>query len=413
MTTADAFLDKSLALFQNPQTDPGSQGTEWVTYRPVNQLTGGSAIEFTIPPMANTYLDLQRTLLNLKVKITKSDGSDVGSLTDDLVGLVNAPLHTLFSQVDLNVQQQPTSEVGSCYPYKAYLDVLLNTEDEVELYSQLFSKDTGDLDDTDAAGGTNLGLIARAFYTKDGKNVELLGRLQLDLCQQDRWLLNGLPIHLKLWQTRDAFRLLTKDESTQYKMKIEDASLRVATVKIDPGVIVAHEDALKKGNDALYPFAKSIVKTYAVPQGQFAFYVDDLFQGRVPHRLIVGLVSSNAVNGTYTKNPFNFEPFDCNKVGFYVDGQSVPSQPLQPNYSAEQYTEAYDTLKKAGGRAVDIWRLNYKRGYCLYVIEPFGVYRPHGPSRKGHTRLELNFGTALPETVTVVVYAKFPALMRV
>ncbi|OOY93575.1 hypothetical protein BOW18_12220, partial [Solemya velum gill symbiont] len=126
---------------------------------------------------------------------------------------------------------------------------------------------------------------------------------------------------------------------------------------IDPGVIVAHEDALKKGNDALYPFAKSIVKTYAVPQGQFAFYVDDLFQGRVPHRLIVGLVSSNAVNGTYTKNPFNFEPFDCNKVGFYVDGQSVPSQPLQPNYSAEQYTEAYDTLKKAGGRAVDIWRL--------------------------------------------------------
>ncbi|OOY98400.1 hypothetical protein, partial [Solemya velum gill symbiont] len=103
MTTADAFLDKSLALFQNPQTDPGSQGTEWVTYRPVNQLTGGSAIEFTIPPMANTYLDLQRTLLNLKVKITKSDGSDVGSLTDDLVGPVNAPLHTLFSQVDLNV----------------------------------------------------------------------------------------------------------------------------------------------------------------------------------------------------------------------------------------------------------------------------------------------------------------------
>ncbi|OOZ11792.1 hypothetical protein BOW27_11965, partial [Solemya velum gill symbiont] len=39
-----------------------------------------------------------------------------------------------------------------------------------------------------------------------------------------------------------------------YKMKIEHASLRVATVKIDPGVIVAHEDALKKGNDALYPF---------------------------------------------------------------------------------------------------------------------------------------------------------------
>ncbi|OOY64079.1 hypothetical protein BOW34_12875, partial [Solemya velum gill symbiont] len=380
-------------------------------YRPVNQLTGGSAIEFTIPPMANTYLDLQRTLLNLKVKITKSDGSDVGALTDDEVGLVNAPLHTLFSQVDLNVQQQPMSEVGSCYPYKAYLDVLLNTEDKVELTSQLFAKDIKSNDVT-IIGASNTGLVTRSFFTQEGKTVELLGRLQLDLCQQDRWLLNGLPIHLKLWQSRDTFRLLAKDESAQYKLKIEDASLKVATVKVDPGVIVAHEEALKKGNDALYPFVKSLVKTYAVSQGQFAFYVDDLFQGRVPHRLIVGLVSSNAVNGKYTKNPFNFKPFDCNKVGFYVDGQSVPSQPLQPNYSAEQYTEAYDTLKKAGGRAVDICWLNYKKGYCLYVIEPFGVYRPHGPSRKGHTRLELNFGTALPETVTVVVYAKFPALMR-
>ncbi|OOY36413.1 hypothetical protein BOV89_12700 [Solemya velum gill symbiont] len=53
----------------------------------------------------------------------------------------------------------------------------------------------------------------------------------------------------------------------------------------------------------------------------------------------------------------------------------------------------------------------------LDVIEPFGVYRSHGPSRKGHTRLELNFGTALLETETVTasvtVVAKFPALMRV
>ncbi|OOY36394.1 hypothetical protein BOV89_12840 [Solemya velum gill symbiont] len=170
MATVNAIHDTSLALFQTPQTDLGSQGTEWVTYRPVNQLTGGSAIEFTIPPMANTYLDLQRTLLNIKVKIKKSDGSDVGSLTDDLVGPVNAPLHTLFSQVDLNVQQQPTSEVGSCYPYKAYLDVLLNTEDSVELYSQLFSKDDrNSFDETDPTS-TNTGLYNRSWGTSEKRS---------------------------------------------------------------------------------------------------------------------------------------------------------------------------------------------------------------------------------------------------
>ncbi|OOZ46911.1 hypothetical protein BOW39_13150 [Solemya velum gill symbiont] len=175
MTTADAFLDKSLALFQNPQTDPGSQGTEWVTYRPVNQLTGGSAIEFTIPPMANTYLDLQSTT------------------------------HSIFSS---GLERTATAHERS--------RIMLPLQG-------LFGRPI--------EYGRRGGIVQSTLL--DGKNVELLGRLQLDLCQQDRWLLNGLPIHLKLWQTRDAFRLLTEDESTQYKMKIEDASLRVATVKID------------------------------------------------------------------------------------------------------------------------------------------------------------------------------------
>lgn len=35
----------------------------------------------------------------------------------------------------------------------------------------------------------------------------------------------------------------------------------MATVKVDQGIIVTHEEALKHGNDALYPFAKSFVKT--------------------------------------------------------------------------------------------------------------------------------------------------------
>ena len=31
-------------------------------------------------------------------------------------------------------------------------------------------------------------------------------------------------------------------------------------------------------------------------------------------------------------------------MGFYVDGQSYPSQPLQPTYKADQYVDCYRTL---------------------------------------------------------------------
>lgn len=59
-------------------------------------------------PISNTFLDLKKTSLNLKFKLKKIDDNDMDdeSRQDDPVGLVNAPLYILFSQVDLNVQQQ-------------------------------------------------------------------------------------------------------------------------------------------------------------------------------------------------------------------------------------------------------------------------------------------------------------------
>ena len=67
-----------------------------------------------------TYIDLKNLLLSVRVKIVKADGSDL--VEEDRVALANNSLHTIFSQVDVNVQQQPTSEVGANYAYKAYLD---------------------------------------------------------------------------------------------------------------------------------------------------------------------------------------------------------------------------------------------------------------------------------------------------
>lgn len=61
--------------------------------------------------------------------------------------------------------------------------------------------------------------------------------------------------------------------------------------------------------------------------------IDDVFQGDIPESLVVGLVSSRAYSGDYTLNPYNFQHFNCNFAAFYVDGKSVPTNPIEPNYS--------------------------------------------------------------------------------
>ena len=398
---------EDLSLFQPRRVETASQKISWTQYRPSHQWTEGSVIEFNIDGSSTSYLDLRQTLLYVKLKIIKNDGADI--VKDELVGLTNVPLHTLFSQVDLKIQQHPVSEIGNNYAYKGYLDTLLNTTHTHELQKQGFVKDDPDFDDP-SPKGTNGGLFIRSTLTTEGKEIDLIGRLALDMCQQERALLNGVPVHLKLWQNADSFRLMSP--TADFKVKITDVYLKVALVKVNPAVLLSQTGVLKD-TPALYPYTKSLIKSYAMSQGQYSFTVDDLFQGEIPKQLIVGVVSSSAHHGNYKKNPYNFQHFNCNYSGFFVDGQSVPTDPLQPNYKGDNFIDVYDRLyPDTKQRAVEIKRAEFKNGFCVYVFDIDGDHRDRDIQR-GHTRLELKFTDPLPEPCTVIVYAQFPALMKI
>ena len=139
--------------------------------------------------------------------------------------------------------------------------------------------------------------------------------------------------------------------------------------------------------------------------------MDDFFQGLIPCKQIVGLVSSAAYMGDYHKNPFYLREYDCSSVGFYVDGQSYPSQTLRPNYEANQYIDSYRTLTTFR-KDVNIDRYDYTEGYCLNVL---GVdpYYSFNLKRKGHCRLEMKFAKPLQESVTLILYATLPELLNI
>ena len=94
-----------------------------------------------------------------------------------------------------------------------------------------------------------------------------------------------------------------------------------------------------------------------------------MFQGEIPSRLVLGLVSSRAYSRDYKKSPFNFQHFDCNFVALYVDGQSLPTKlALQPKYADRNYLSAYQTLLSIGS---DVWidPDDYPQGYAPYVLD--------------------------------------------
>ena len=399
-----------LNLFTKTPSDTSLKSKEWIEYKPTNQINDTSAINFSITAQSSAYVNLKSSVLNVKLRLTNGDGTPMNEAI--VAGLVNTPLHSIFRQVDVTFQQTPLSHSGNNYPYKAYIDTILKTNENVqkgELTSQLFYKDVGP-DTDDAKSGPNSGLFNRSLATKGGKVVDLEGSLLIDVFQQPKLLLNGVSIGIKLWPSLDSFRLITDTIKADLKVQIVDASFRLCVQRIDGGLMMAHEKMIKM-EPAIYPYLKSDIKTTSIASGQYSFSVDDVLQGLVPCKLIVGLVSSAAYMGDYRKNPFYFRDYDCSSVGFYVDGQSYPSQPLRPNYEAKQYIDSYRTLTTFR-KDVNIDRYDYTEGYCLYVLE-VDPYYSFNIKRKGHCRIEMKFAKPLPESVTLILYATFPEILHI
>ena len=175
----------------------------------------------------------------------------------DQVAPVNFTLHSIFRQIDLSLNQKLVSpDVGVNYPYKALIDLLLGSSNDMILsqaQAAMFFKDqAGHFDELEYIG-SNSGYSERGRPTKDGDAANIEGCLYLDISQgENRAILNGVSVNLKLFQALNDFRLMRLG-TKNYKLVITSAVWKVCYISLDPNMILAHDEALKI-SPAIYPF---------------------------------------------------------------------------------------------------------------------------------------------------------------
>ena len=226
------------------------------------------------------------------------------------------------------------------------IDLLLKSTSDMissQGVAALFHKDQpGQMDAAVYLGG-NSGYTERARLIKDGQSASLEEYLYLDFgIEQNRTILNGVNINLKLFQASDEFRLM-RVGTNNYKLQINSAVLKVCHVALNPSLLLAHNEALKL-SPAIYPFWRSDIKSFSGAGGSHTFMTDNIFHGKVPSKIIVGMVSNAAYCGDYSRNPLNFENMEANYLEVTVDGQPVPNRPLKPNYAENDYLSSYLSL---------------------------------------------------------------------
>ncbi|PIK55304.1 hypothetical protein BSL78_07776 [Apostichopus japonicus] len=417
-----------LDLFLVPPTQTSIEKGQWVEYHPIANLTDNGPIEFYVSGSSEEYIDLAQTQLYVKAKITLSDGNDLPE--EAKVGPVNLFLQSLFSQIDVSLNERLITPSTPTYPYRALLETLLSYGSEAkesQLTSSLFYKDTaGYMNEADPkaeSSSANLGLKKRTTFTTQSKTVDMIGPIHSDIFFQEKYLLNGVNMKLKLIRSKDQFCLMSADNGKQYKVVIKDASLFVRKVKLNPSVALGHARALEKAT-AKYPIQRVVTKMFSIPTGNMSFIQDHIFLGQLPKKVIVGCVRNTAFNGSYTLNPFNFEHFGLDFLALYMDGEQVPYKPLKPNYSADggaNYIRAYHTLFSGTDKAQHdagnaISRDDYLNGYTLYAFDLTPDLSSGGHFnlvKQGNLRMELHFAQPLDTTVNVFVYAELDNIVEI
>ena len=414
-------VKSELDLFAVPPTQTSIDEGQWIEHQPMTSLDSGGPIEFVVPGTGDAYIDLANTYLFVRAKIIRGVGTNLAD--DTPVAPINNWLHSLFSQVDVYLNDTLVTPSSNTFPFRAYVETLLSYGAEAkktQLTSQLWYKDTaGHMDATQENGG-NAGLARRRRHIVGSRVVEMMGRLHVDLFMQDRFLLNGVTVRVRLVRSKDTFSLMAGGANPDYKVCIVDAVLFVRKALLSPTVQIAHIQALTKGT-AKYPLRPVDCKVYSIAQGAMSHTHENLFLGTLPKRIILWCVDNDAFNGTFEKNPFHAKNNAINFLAIYVDGRQVPAKPLQPNFETGHYIRSYVNLFSATGKHAqdegnELTRDDFGNGYTFFGFDLTPDACDGGCFhlvQKGNLRIDIHFAEALAQTVNVIVYAEFEAVLEI
>ena len=408
--------------FQLPPTQTSIESSTIVEYHPVSSLADGAPIEFEICSSGDEYIDFNDSQLYVKVKIVKADGS--ATTDESKVGPINNLLHSLFSQVDVSLNGTLITDSSNTYAYRAIIEDLLSyglDAKDTQLTCALFYKDTaGEMEQKDpTAEDGNEGLKTRASFTAGSKVVDLVGRLHIDICHQQRHMINEVTTRIKLSRNKDSFCLMTGD-AEQYIVRIMSAVMRIRKVKISPSVQLAHVKALEEGT-AKYPVNRGLLKAFTAPIGLQDFVMEKVFSGQLPTRITFCCVDNRAFNGDYNLNPFNFQHFNASEISVYLDGHQHGIKPLVVDYDKGLYVNAYMNMysgcrKENQDEGNGIARTEFAKGYTFYVFDLTPDLSERGSwnlIRSGGVRLAMKFAKPLDKTVTILAFAEFENVIEI
>lgn len=414
-------MKSELDLFKPRILQTNILKTEELSYKPLTSLENQSVIEFVCHGRGDTYIDLSSINLCVKIQLIKNSGVAYKAEDEGQPSVINNMLHSLFRQVNVNLNGKNINSTDGNYSYRAYLETLLNFgEDASRTHLELsgYYTDSQNLDDLKVLDGS----IKRAALIKNSTIVELYGKVHADMLNQPLLLLNNVDVRLTFTLNKPEFYLLTETATDNTSIKIVEATLYAKHCTINPNILVAHHKILERSN-AKYHYKRCEVKSYTVSSKGTSLNLDNIVLGQLPTNLVFCMVDNDAYTGLKNKNPFNFKHNKITSSSLYVNGIPTPSESILTRFSdSEEYARAYASIFSATGLLHSsqgnlVTKNMYSHGYFMIAYDLTPDLASHDSCSslldRGNIRLELRFEAPLPNTTTCLIYLEYDATLEI
>ena len=427
-----------LELFEIPPTQTSIEESRYEQFYPLTSLDRNTPIEFKIVAAQDEYLDLFQSQLYLKARIVDSSGAALPrartgnppALADKtLVFPVNYFPASYFSRVECYINSKPVGNSENLYPYRSYMENTLAYMQDVKqtsLHASMFHPDVSDFEEFSNEELTedtrNKGAKKRWDRTKFSEPFEMISPIHNSLFQQQKLILSKVPIYLKFHRNNLDFVLMSKLENHPHKIIIDTAILIVNVKKIAPHVRAAHEEKLLSSN-AKYPLRKVEMKFFTRAAGRADLSEQNLVNGVLPKRVIMGMVSTEAFNGSKHKNPYNFQDFGISSLVLRKNGIATPFDKMDFNFENDEYMMGYFSLLQSVG----LWghdsknngitpTRDYKNGYTLFGFN-LSPDESLGDNlnliKEGHLSFDLRLRAGHAESITIICYLEFDTILEI
>lgn len=388
-------------------------------FRPTNGLRS-VPFKFDIETKEDKVIDLNRTLLDIKLKVVDANGGNVTGANNADLTLAGNPISTLWKHIEVRLNDKVINVESSRHVAQK------GTIEEWLQHTQLDDRSVGlALPDSSNKGGISTANGWRQLDFRDGNLVQFVGQPPVDFLKVNNYLsprnLLSLTFH-----PEDHDKIILNADQPGYKIVIASMILHVRHIQVAPSVTSFLPQMGDSNRKEVYYSRFGCIKDYQIPKSTLQWTQHVITgNGTLPKYVLLGLVSNDALghastvaNGKKTKGPCHFEPFALSHCSLRAGENYYPIKPYTPAAdSGDSSTgkvrflrEYYSLFDQLGVVHHFITHEHFANGGAFLL--PFNLtsdMRSYWSqdllaAKHGPLEIELNFHSRLPETITMFLY---------